>query len=473
MRVYVRIICALSLLAGCSKNDTSPVVEPAPVRIAPTITRVTGVNFDEGDRIGLRIDKSDGRYCENAPLSYDGSCFASDALVWYDGAEEPSTLTGYYPYAPSGMPERFSTAADQRSAEAYASSDLLLARAEGVTPSSAPVSLVFDHLLCKIAVRLTNRSEETVSCVWLEGLRADAVVDLGNGTARADLSSPEVVVYPCPGDVGCYEAIVVPQSVSLRLVVQTSDGATHVRSFRDAELCSGSRYTIDATLTNVTLTARLEGAIRDWSDGGALVPADEEKPADPEQTLLYEGVTYRTATLPSGSVWMAENLRYAPSGKSVSSDPAANAGVWFPCTLSLTASEQADYVAEQGLLYDLETAAGTAAAQSVAPQSEGVRGICPEGWHIPTKADFMELMEHGAALPDAFFAFAGIRDAAGKYTGQKLNDGFARSYFLGSTADEESETAYLSLCFTRNGIRSIIGMEAATGLPLRCVKDGA
>lgn len=471
MRPFAGILCLLLVLEGCSQNDTPHASTPAPVRIAPTITRVTGLDFDEGDRIGLRIDKADGRYCENAALSYDGACFASEGLVWYDDPEERSTLTGYYPYSPAGMPERFGVSADQRTHEAYVASDLLLARAEQVAPSSTPVPLVFDHLLCKVTVCLTNRTEETVSSVSLEGLRTDATVDLEQGKVRADLSASETAIYPFPREEGCYEAIVVPQNVSLRLVVATSDGTTHIRSFQAADLLAGSRYTIDATLTKTMLTARLEGSIRDWNEGGALVPEGEEKPAEPADDLLYEGVAYRTATLPTGSVWMAENLRYAPPGTPASPDAGSDAGIWLPCTLSLVASEDAEYIAAQGLLYDLETAAGPSAAQNGALRPEGVRGVCPEGWHIPTQADFTELMEHGAALEETFFSFAGIRDATGKYTGQKLNDGFARSYFLGSTADEESEASYLCLCFAKNGTRSLVGMDAATGLPLRCVKD--
>lgn len=473
MRTFTRIICALFFLTGCSRGDLPRPAAPGAVRIAPSITRVSGVNFDKGDRIGLRIDKADERYCENAALSYDGTCFASEGVVWYDDPEAPSVLTGYYPYSAAGMPARFSVPSDQRTDEAYASADLLLARAENVIPSDTPVPLVFDHLMCQITVRLTNRSAETISTVSLEGLRPDAAVDLERGEVRADLSSAETTLYPRPGEAGCYEAIAVPQNASLRLVVLTSDGHSHVRTFRAAELLSGNRYTIDATLTGLRLTARLQAAIRDWNEGGALVPDDDEKPSVPSGGVSYEGVTYRTTTLESGSVWMAENLRYVPQGTTVSSEAAEEAGIWLPCTLSLAASDDAQYVAAQGLLYDFETAAALSAAQEGTRQPEGSRGICPEGWHIPTETDFAELMEHAAELDDTFFAFAGIRDAAGKYAGQKVSGGggFVRSYLLGSTADGEDGASYRCLCFTRSGARSIVGMDAATGLPLRCVKN--
>ena len=53
-------LAAAALMAGCSKSDTGT---PC-VKIAPTIqTRVTGLHFDSGDRIGLNITKGSGNLC--------------------------------------------------------------------------------------------------------------------------------------------------------------------------------------------------------------------------------------------------------------------------------------------------------------------------------------------------------------------------------------------------------------------------
>ncbi len=41
-------------------------------------------------------------------------------------------------------------------------------------------------------------------------------------------------------------------------------------------------------------------------------------------------VDYKTVTLKDGRTWMAENLRYVPEGKTPSSDPAEEAGIWYP-----------------------------------------------------------------------------------------------------------------------------------------------
>ena len=62
-------LAAAALAAGCSKSDTGT---PC-VKIAPTIqTRVTGLHFDTGDRIGLSIAKGSETYAQNVPMTYDG-----------------------------------------------------------------------------------------------------------------------------------------------------------------------------------------------------------------------------------------------------------------------------------------------------------------------------------------------------------------------------------------------------------------
>ena len=88
-------LAAAALAAGCSKSDTGT---PC-VKIAPTIqTRVTGLHFDTGDRIGLTISKGSAPYAENVPMTYDGTAFTASGLSWYNDLNEKSVLTAYYPY---------------------------------------------------------------------------------------------------------------------------------------------------------------------------------------------------------------------------------------------------------------------------------------------------------------------------------------------------------------------------------------
>lgn len=66
MKQFFLILSGLALLTGCSsKNDSVEGPVQSRIRIAPSISRVTGLNFDTGDRIGLTIVKSGANYCES------------------------------------------------------------------------------------------------------------------------------------------------------------------------------------------------------------------------------------------------------------------------------------------------------------------------------------------------------------------------------------------------------------------------
>jgi uncharacterized protein (TIGR02145 family) len=90
---------------------------------------------------------------------------------------------------------------------------------------------------------------------------------------------------------------------------------------------------------------------------------------------------------------MAENLRFIPRGKTVSSDPAEDAGIWYPASNAEKVADPA--LAETlGLLYDAATAFGAEITVENAATFEGTQGICPTGWHIPTVAEMTGLVGH-------------------------------------------------------------------------------
>ena len=135
MKQFFLILSGLALLTGCSsKNDSVEGPVQSRIRIAPSISRVTGLNFDTGDRIGLTIVKSGANYCENTPLRFDGTVFVSDDLFWYDDSSEKSNLTAYYPYLAEGAPASFTVRADQKLAAGHEASGLLAAAGAGGRP---------------------------------------------------------------------------------------------------------------------------------------------------------------------------------------------------------------------------------------------------------------------------------------------------------------------------------------------------
>jgi len=127
-----------------------------------------------------------------------------------------------------------------------------------------------------------------------------------------------------------------------------------------------------------------------------------------------DGKTYKTVMIGT-KVWMAENLNY----------DVPNAGMGSKCygeggAIKVGANgEQMDYrylekewqaaCAKYGRLYDWTTVMAGAASSSKNPS--GVRGICPEGWHVPSDAEWAELVDFAGnficASPDISTCYNG------------------------------------------------------------------
>ena len=91
------ILAALALLS-CNKQTPQGDAEGAVVMLEPIISKATSTNFEDGDRIGLGIVRSDGTvHAENACLSYSDKVFSS-ALKWYADGGHSCTVWAYYPY---------------------------------------------------------------------------------------------------------------------------------------------------------------------------------------------------------------------------------------------------------------------------------------------------------------------------------------------------------------------------------------
>ena len=120
--------------------------------------------------------------------------------------------------------------------------------------------------------------------------------------------------------------------------------------------------------------------------------------------LVYAGEVYRAVKMGDGKWWMAENLRYIPAGMTPSDDlGAVTAGIWYPIVVdeltpdkaTVKFSHDAADIKANGYLYNTETALGLKTGDLTADNCknyEGVQGICPEGWHIPTRADIIALV---------------------------------------------------------------------------------
>ena len=118
-------------------------------------------------------------------------------------------------------------------------------------------------------------------------------------------------------------------------------------------------------------------------------------------------------------------------------------------------------MAEKGLLYDYATATGGVSVRSGTP----LRGICPEGWHIPALAELEALLAAGPAA--GFFRCAGYWIVNGTTTRYGDAD---KGYLISSEATAE-RSGCLAYSTTTDPVTDEVPL--GYGLSVRCVKDAA
>ncbi len=503
MKKYFLLLSILSL-ATVSCNKEAPAsgggdtpAGPALVRIDPIITKVTPSAFEQGDAIGVAIRRTAGVWAENAKLTYDGMVFFGEQK-WYEQADD-ATLAAYYPYAET-FPATFSVALDQ--SKGTASSDLLTAVKSGVLPTAAPVSMMFSRQMCTLVVNVTNNTEGEVTEMTLCGTKPRAVLD-ETLKASVDEESVEADIVMYKVSDTQYQALVVPQTTTLFLQYKL-DGEQKSKDFDSVELTAGGTQTL-------SLVIEEEGVFEEHLD---------------ENYFIYHGARYSVMQLSNGRWIMNQSMRYVPKRKTVSDNPADGNGIWYPYTsdgTTATADKSEAAVVARGLLYDHQVAFAAEITADNFKGFEGCRGICPEGWHIPTLSEWLAICgaanstdtESAQTLETAIyydtdykagriktmqddgfnFDFAGsitrnTNTVAGKYSTVVLKTTNcsveswigknAVTYYMGSTphtpANTETNRQFMSLMTTFTGTysegkASVAYSNYLGGYSLRCIRD--
>lgn len=147
----------------------------------------------------------------------------------------------------------------------------------------------------------------------------------------------------------------------------------------------------DGELTIELIVRGETGAIASTSSTVLLSINRGPQPPQPgTMTDSRDGFTYKTVQL-GDQLWMAENLRYLPQQDyDVSStDPKYYVMLDYDATTELGQA----FLTAYGAYYNVP-----AALQGQAPQSEDatqlIQGVCPEGWHIPSLAEWRSLTQY-------------------------------------------------------------------------------
>ena len=399
MKKSLTFIFAAALLVSCQQEENETLT-PANSRItiSPVITRATEVNFETGDKIGVTlIQNGDFVYAENKLMRFNDGVFAGD-LLWYPEGNDKSQIVAYYPYREGNTPTSFSVEADQTTG--YGASDLMAASNKDVLPTVNTITMNFKHLLTKLVINVTKEVEANITSIALKGSIPTATLDLAalTVTADANVAATNITAQVVEANK-TYRALIVPQTVALTLEVATSDGKTLSQKLTSTTLAQGGQYSVNIRVLPDDIEVKLIGDIENWTDEGEI-GADNEIPFEEhldENYFLYDNVKYNTVTLANGTTWMAEPLIYLPKGYTPSTDPTADSHVWYPYEIkadgATVATTEESAIKELGYLYDFQVAlGGKEITESNLNSFEGAQGICPKGWHIPTRLEYFNLV---------------------------------------------------------------------------------
>ena len=399
MKKSLTFIFAAALLVSCQQEEnetTTP--SDSRITISPVITRATEVNFETGDKIGVTIiQNGDFVYAENKQMTFNDGVFAGD-LLWYPEGNDKSQIVAYYPYREGNTPTSFSVEADQTTG--YGASDLMAASNKDVLPTVNTITMNFKHLLTKLVINVTKEVEANITSIALKGSIPTATLDLAALTVTADANVAATNITAQVVETNkTYRALIVPQTVALTLEVATSDGKTLSQKLTSTTLAQGGQYSVNIRVLPDDIEVKLIGDIENWTDEGEI-GADNEIPFEEhlnENYFLYDNVKYNTVTLANGTTWMAEPLIYLPKGYTPSTDPTADSHVWYPYEIkadgATVATTEESAIKELGYLYDFQVAlGGKEITESNLNSFEGAQGICPKGWHIPTRLEYFNLV---------------------------------------------------------------------------------
>ena len=521
-KLWILALAAVTVVACQQKEETSAVSVAGKITVEPIITKATEVNFEAGDKIGLTViaEGSAENYATNEDLVYASDVFTSD-LEWYADVYTKADLYAYYPYDEAGAPVSYFQFEDQ--SEGIGAADFMMAAKKGVLPTSNAVAMVFKHMMTKLVINIDNESGAEVEKVEVMSACHGVNLDYEN-MALTDLTGavPDVMLQTTTFEAVAgktWQMILVPQTGIIEISVTLSNKTVIKQNLVSTTYKSGGQYTINARVLPDKMTVTATGEIENWTDEGEVGfeggSSAEELPVEFEEYdgyFEYDGVRYNTVTLADGRTWMAQNLRFVPRGRTVSSDPAEDAGIWYPAANETKTADPA-LVETLGLLYDAATAFGvTEITADNADDFEGVQGICPRGWHVPTVAEMTGLVGHcsnsalvdpdgayydsaikGAslsALAEAGFEwqFASMRNKAntagnGSFTVTNYNGIYGvMSYLIGSsyyqhtTNDDGSlkNVQYYYMMPTYNASNEKVSVAYGNflaGASLRCVKD--
>jgi len=437
------------------------------------------------DKIGIfspqaRTTEGGSNAVKNAEFTAQTSAKSSNftgTMFW--GADGNHDFYAYYPRNPGFSGERTEVPISLASAQSQSAAgntdhigalDYMVATPLSVARGGA-VSLTFNHVFAMIEFQITGSG--SLSAVRLTGTNALActgtidltqtpgVDDIAYTIAQTSTSQTVTVTLGSAASLSTTTAV----SVFMMILPGTQSGDITI------ELEIGGSW------KSMTKTPPAGGFVRGKKYNIAVLH-------DSRDGNLYSYKTIGT------QVWMTKNLAYLPavSPPNVWSNTEPYYYVYgYSGTVVSEAKATTNY-STYGVLYNWIVAMNGAASSSSSPS--GVQGVCPDGWHLPSEAEWTTLINYlGISVAGGKMKEAGTTHWLSPNTGATNESGFtglpggykhnnSTFYYLGTSGNWWTtygipslyDASYISL---HKDVSSadIYSTDYQCGHSVRCVMD--
>ncbi|HJG00327.1 MAG TPA: Ig-like domain-containing protein [Bacteroides clarus] len=359
MKKYAFLLVALFTLWACSDDDTTPQQEVTCSITAPaegtiidlaTATSMTikgegAVNVGEIESVTLKVNGKSVSEVTKVPFSYDYT-FAADQAI--------------------GDMKIELTVKGDAGKEKTATANVTLKKTEsGTDPEPEPDPEPEQEVTCEIT---TPTSGETFDLATVTELNI-------TGKAAVNVGTVETFILKV-GGVEIAPAPALAEDGTFSHTYALTDQLTGELSIELA-VKGDKTATVKIASVAVTLTR-------------TVAPPTAETFTDERDGHVYKYVTIGTQS------WMAENLAYLPQVSKPSATIDSNAPLYFVLNYDgedISAAKATEEFGLYGVLYNWYAAMGQADAQGGDAEANpsGVQGPCPNGWHVPSKAEWKVL----------------------------------------------------------------------------------
>lgn len=235
-----------------------------------------------------------------------------------------------------------------------------------------------------------------------------------------------------------------------------------------------------------------EGASQAQADSLQQLIEDLQLGAGQQFITDYDGNTYPVVQI-GQQIWMAKNMRTTHYADGSPIPLIEDNGDWGNLIANSTSDAYCFYnnnvSGVYGALYTW--AAATNRSGSSTDNPSGIQGICPDGWHLPSRAEWQELKTYlklhgyenveGGALKATYswesggsgsndFGFAATATGYRAITSGEFTNQQTYVYYWTATQDGEEEAYFYYLATDHEELKALSNKKSF-GFSVRCVKD--